>query len=286
MTYIVRSGDTLSTIAERQGVTLAALLAANPTCRGNPNRIYPGQTLNIAPAAPPKPTPPPSTGSGPAGAAAPICEAALQLIVMFEISSPQEYRLHYQAPSWPEGESGITIGIGYDLGYVSAAQFRADWGNRLDGDTAGRLAAVCGLTGPAAQARLAGLADIAVPWAMAEDIFRRRTVPAYAARTAEALPNTGRLPPDCFGALVSLVYNRGAAFAAEGDRWREMRDIHAAMAAEAFAGIPAAIRSMKRLWEGAPGMAGLLTRREREAQLFERGLALAAAGAPLSPADS
>jgi spore coat assembly protein SafA len=44
--YTVRSGDTLSGIAARRGVSLSALLAANPQIT-NPNLIYPGQTLHI-----------------------------------------------------------------------------------------------------------------------------------------------------------------------------------------------------------------------------------------------
>src|SRR5690606_35344586 len=42
----VRSGDTLSGIAARNGVGLADLLAANPQIR-NPNLIYPGQTVHL-----------------------------------------------------------------------------------------------------------------------------------------------------------------------------------------------------------------------------------------------
>jgi spore coat assembly protein SafA len=44
--YTVRSGDTMSGIAARHGVSLAALLAANPQI-GNPNRIYPGQVIHL-----------------------------------------------------------------------------------------------------------------------------------------------------------------------------------------------------------------------------------------------
>lgn len=48
--YTVRSGDTLSRIAQSCGVTLAALVAANPTI-GDPNMIHPGQVLQmVAPA--------------------------------------------------------------------------------------------------------------------------------------------------------------------------------------------------------------------------------------------
>lgn len=45
-TYIVRSGDTLARIASRFGVSVAAILAANPNIR-NADRIYIGQRLII-----------------------------------------------------------------------------------------------------------------------------------------------------------------------------------------------------------------------------------------------
>lgn len=46
MSVTVRSGDTLSAIASRSGVSLSALLQANPQIK-NPNLIYPGQTVQI-----------------------------------------------------------------------------------------------------------------------------------------------------------------------------------------------------------------------------------------------
>jgi spore coat assembly protein SafA len=44
--HTVRSGDTLSAIAAQQGVSLRALIAANPQIR-DPNLIHPGQQVNI-----------------------------------------------------------------------------------------------------------------------------------------------------------------------------------------------------------------------------------------------
>jgi len=44
--YIVVKGDTLWGIAKRYGVTLAALIRANPQIR-NPNLIHPGDEVNI-----------------------------------------------------------------------------------------------------------------------------------------------------------------------------------------------------------------------------------------------
>jgi spore coat assembly protein SafA len=49
--YTVRSGDTLWKIAQRQGVTLEALIGVNPQIT-NPDLIYPGQTINVPPGSP------------------------------------------------------------------------------------------------------------------------------------------------------------------------------------------------------------------------------------------
>ena len=64
MTYTVKTGDTLSKIAKANGVTLAALLDANPKFKANPNRLRVGDVLNIPngdAAAQPQPTPPQPT---------------------------------------------------------------------------------------------------------------------------------------------------------------------------------------------------------------------------------
>lgn len=60
MTYIVQAGDTLFLLARKHGVTLDALIAANPQI-ANPNLIMPGQVITI-------PAPGPAAPSFPAGA--------------------------------------------------------------------------------------------------------------------------------------------------------------------------------------------------------------------------
>jgi murein DD-endopeptidase MepM/ murein hydrolase activator NlpD len=65
--YTVRSGDTLSSIAQGCGVTLQDLLAANPGL-ANPNVIHPGQVIVV-------PRPGPATPAAPATAAAPASTA-------------------------------------------------------------------------------------------------------------------------------------------------------------------------------------------------------------------
>lgn len=50
-TYTVKKGDTLGQIAANHGVTLDALLAANPAFRAHPDSIQPGDKINIPAAA-------------------------------------------------------------------------------------------------------------------------------------------------------------------------------------------------------------------------------------------
>lgn len=69
------------------------------------------------------------------------------------------------------------------------------------------------------------------------------------------------------GALLSLVYNRGASL--EGPRRSEMKKIAVWVKVKNLSKIGAEIRAMKRLWAGDPNMKGLLTRRDREAALVE-----------------
>ena len=96
------------------------------------------------------------------------------------------------------------------------------------------------------------------------------TLASWANALERNLPNVRELPGDAYGALLSLAYNRGTAFKASGDRFVEMRAIYAAMDAKQYTEVPGQIRAMKRLW---PQMQGLGFRRDREAALFEKGLA-------------
>lgn len=209
-----------------------------------------------------------------------ISQDAFEMIVGFEVSSRAVYEKKYTRPIRPGGASGITIGIGYDCGYATVAQIAADWGRLLPAAMVKVLQSVAGLTGIKAQAALASVkTKVEVPWDAAIAVFARTSLPKYATLAAK-LPNYDDLHPHCKGALVSLVYNRGASFSAAGDRYKEMRAIKAHMAARQFAAIPAEFRVMKRLWAGDPSLKGLLTRRDQEADLFEFGL-LAATSEPL-----
>ena len=177
-------------------------------------------------------------------------------------------------PGWPGGQSGVTLGFGYDLGYATVDQFESDWGERIKADAAGRFKDVVGLRGLRARNRIAGLADLRISRSAAEQVFDARTLPLFELRTAQAFPGVEALPEDARGALVSLVYNRGGSMVdhSADDRRREMRAIRAAVAAGDLAAIAAQLRAMKRLWQGK-GLDGLIARREQEAQLVESALA-------------
>lgn len=201
-----------------------------------------------------------------------VSERAMQMIVRFEVTDEATYDRICARPTWPQGDSGVTIGIGYDLGYVTGQQFRGDWAGALGAAALDELARACGAKGAAAQALLGGLQAVTVPWTAANQVFRARSVPQMVASVVRALPRAAQLPADCLGALVSLAYNRGVSFGAAGDRYREMRAIRDDVAQGRLADVPDQIRSMRRLWIGKPGMEGLLARREDEADLFQAGL--------------
>jgi hypothetical protein len=201
-----------------------------------------------------------------------ISQRASDLIIQLEVSSEALYTRSFQRPTWPFGQSGVTIGIGYDIGYVNKDFLREDWQGFIPDDVILRLNSVCGIKGDDASNVVGTVRDIQINWESALGQFQKTTQPLYIAETEGALENTSMLSPDTLGALVSLVYNRGASFGRAGDRYEEMRNIKAHMAAKEFKKIPAEFRSMKRIWEGQPNLAGLVNRRELEALLFEHGL--------------
>ncbi len=211
-----------------------------------------------------------------------IPQSAIDLILEFEGLD--------QPGAWPGGASGITIGIGYDLGYTDSKTFVADWSPYLSPGQLGRLSAVIGKHGLDAKAIAHQFDDIAIDRHAAETVFTIRTLPDEEAKTALAFPGYELLPDAARGALVSLIYNRGPAMAdsksdPDYNRRTEMRAIRSAISY--FASLPedeqeselgfyleeiaAQIRDMKRLWVGK-GLDGLIARREAEARLVESAI--------------
>jgi GH24 family phage-related lysozyme (muramidase) len=207
-----------------------------------------------------------------------ISERATSLIIASEVSSVSQYTERFHRPTWPGGSSGVTIGIGYDLGFVNIKEFRSDWGGYLGAADFALLASCCEVHAQSARTVLRNVARVDIPWAIAKRQYEEQVQPRRIGETESVLRHCDLLSPDSLGALVSLVYNRGAAgflVPAGKDpagRFREMRNIRSLMEAKRFADIPMQLLGMRRLWQRTPGGEGLVLRRELEAQLFSLGL--------------
>lgn len=197
-----------------------------------------------------------------------ISPAAVALIVRWEVGSRALYTRRYEAPIWPGGASGVTWGIGYDGGHQTRQRIGLDWSVM---EASSRLQAAAGITGAASQPVVRQLHDVRVPFGVATDVFGSASLPRYHASARRAFGADGfdALPADAQGALVSVVYNRGASMA--GPARTEMRAIRdMCLPGADLQCIAGQIRQMCRLWRGTNLEAGLCGRREDEAGMTER----------------
>lgn len=199
-----------------------------------------------------------------------ISDAADKLIINEETGGQVYYQATETRPTWPGGASGVTIGCGYDCGYSSAQRIAADWAALLPLNAVKALQGVAGVTRTPAKALAHELHWIVVSWDAALQVFHSIDLPRWTTRVRAALPNCDKLNGDCFGALVSLAFNRGTSFNSLGDRYTEMRSIKEHMQKQEFGKIPDEFLAMRRLW---PKNGDLWKRREHEAALFTKGLA-------------
>jgi len=179
-------------------------------------------------------------------------------------------------PSWPGGASGITYGRGYDLGYNTKEQIKRDWSAHVNGNVLAFMLSCSGVKGEPAKRLITPTTRVlTITKAAADKVFEEATLPRFEKLAMNTYPGLMRLPEDTIGAVVSLVFNRGAAMGVEGqpswDSRREMRELRAAIEVQDLQGAADAIRRMKRIWVGK-GLDGLITRRENEAQLIEASI--------------
>lgn len=195
-----------------------------------------------------------------------ISDALMKAIMQWE-GSPKK-------PYVPEGKtsSGITIGYGYDLGHQSAQKARKDLSEFFSGKSLDSLVSVVGKKGDNARENLYRVKHILITKDVAKKMFRNH-IAQYAKQTVKIYPEIINLHPDCQGALVSLVYNRGPKLTDKpgSTRRKEMRNIQKHLKSNKLELIPAEIKSMKRIWRNS-GQRGLLTRRDGEAEFFRKGL--------------
>jgi len=203
-------------------------------------------------------------------------DKSLKLIFDFEVGGGENYyNKLLKNPVWPGEQSGVTIGVGYDVGYVNKTEFSNDWKD-LPKESFDRLYKVVGVKGYQAKELAKRLRDINIPWDMAVKVFMNKTVKKFYDLTKNTFPNFDKLPEDAKGGLVSLVFNRGSAL--EGDRRREMKTIRDIMARstnfdeKSLAQIADQIRKMKRIWMGGSIEKGMSRRRDAEAKIIEEAL--------------
>ena len=194
--------------------------------------------------------------------------ASLKLILDYEVGGGQSYyERNLRYPVWPNGESGVTIGVGYDLGYNTRASVVMAWDPRIGEEKTDRLIPCIGIKGEAAHALLPSVRDVEIPWSAALSVFLDTDVPTEWRSACRTYPGIETLHPNAQGAILSLGFNRG--WSLNGPRRTEMKEIKALVAAQDYAGIADQILAMKRIWIGTSIEGGMSARRNAEAALVE-----------------
>lgn len=198
-----------------------------------------------------------------------LSQKAIDKIIFFEVSSPAYYDKKLKKPMYPGGASGVTIGVGYDLGHNTKLQIAEDWGKYVNAEKLANLQSASGVKGNDAKLLAQKMQDIEIPYEIAREVFIK-TLSRYAKSAKDAYQGLEELTPDAQGAIVSLVFNRGADTTAKNDRRKEMHNIKKLVKDKDYKGIAEQFESMKRLWSDE--MKGLLERRDIEAALVKNAL--------------
>ena len=206
---------------------------------------------------------------------------AINLMIMDEVGAEHPgdtryYNKFLTHPTWPFGQSGVTVGIGYDCGYQTAAQIKADWGGLINGNYLSQLMSAAGYKGLDAKKQIGPLMrQVVIPYDVALQVFINKSVPAAYKEALSVYPGLDKLNPDTIGAIVSLVYNRGAKLT--GPNREEMAELVPVIAKADYLGIAITIEAMKHIWEGGPKSDdGLVTRRIQEANLVRQSISATA----------
>lgn len=195
-----------------------------------------------------------------------LTAAGHDLIYEFETGGEREYNRNPH-PEYPGGPSGVTWGIGYDATAQSEAVIRLDW-EALGSGSANRLAATHPFRGQNAKAHLPDVRDVLVVWSSASAVFDTVDLARTTALCRRTFHGFEQLKPNAQAAIISLVFNRGAALV--GPSRTEMERIaHEDAPNGDYQAMARDFRAMKRVWRGTDIEAGMTRRREAEAKLVE-----------------
>lgn len=190
-----------------------------------------------------------------------------QLILDFEVGGGRKYyEKLLRRPTVPPGESGVTIGVGYDCRFNSKETILQDWKGMRE-DWLARVASTAGLNHVTSKERVKDLRDILIEWELAEDVFNSVTVPKFYALACRAYPGFEAMHPNAQASILSVVFNRGTS--KKGPRRVEMRNLTPLIAKRDYLGMAALVRQMERIWIGTDLENGMIRRREAEATLLE-----------------
>lgn len=198
----------------------------------------------------------------------PPSEKALELLLKHEVGGGKNYYEKYLSGfTWPGGASGPTIAIGIDCAYYTKKELE-DIFHFLDSKSIQIIQNASGKTGISGKeyTKILAKSKIKVSWEQALEIFNKITWPKFSKMAETIYPDLNTLCDDAYGAIVSLVFNRGTSL--KGDSRLEMRNIKDFISKKDYKSIANEIRKMKRLWLGK-NLDGLIRRREDEAILVE-----------------
>ena len=192
----------------------------------------------------------------------------LDLLLKYEVGGGKSYYEKYLSKfTWPGGASGPTIAIGVDCAYYSESELSEIF-SFLPKDQLKQVQGASGKSGEKGKEYAVTLrsAGIVVTWDKALEIFEKLTWPKFTKLAEKTFPGLNELHPDAYGAIISLVFNRGTSL--KGDSRKEMATIKDLIPRKDNKKIASEFRNMKRLWIGK-GLDGLMERRESEAKLIE-----------------
>jgi GH24 family phage-related lysozyme (muramidase) len=197
-----------------------------------------------------------------------ISDLGIKSIIGWECDGEAGYN---HSPEWPGEQSGVTIGIGYDLGQTPANEITQAWRTYVSAQDLEILVGLSGITGERAQEILPHVRHLKFTWQTAEKVFLESTLPIHYLRTLRIYPQVIDLHGHCAGALTSLVFNRGPKLTGTDGRRVEMAEIQKLLQQNDLQAIPEQFEKMRRLWSPK---SGLYRRRKEEADLFRLGLSL------------
>lgn len=190
-------------------------------------------------------------------------EDLVQKIVNFEVGSIRYYNRYLTTPFPPLNDaSGLTIGVGYDLGYSTPEEIKNDWQGFLGKDDIEKLCRVSGLRGWNAKQAHRDVVGVVIPYELAMRQFMKVTLPRWIMKAYQLWPNFDNLNANQKTALVSLTFNRGTSL--EGHSRVEMNEIRDLLERGNIRPIAGLIKSMAR----RSPLKGVQARRVAESELF------------------